>query len=76
MKNFPLGKTFSGKVTRVLNRKRHFNADKCYVHLCVRGHDYLFTDSDMKTAGDRALHQPEDLRSRNLFQRLFIDIWK
>lgn len=73
---FPIDKTYSAKLTHVRNKDSQTNENRDYYHMRVRGDDFLFSRHAMTVARLRALRQPEDNRSRNLFQRLLIDWWK
>ena len=76
MKYYPEEKTYGASLTRVTNTGRGHRENVSYFHLRVRGENFLFTRDQMFVAAARAKNQPEDLRRRNLFQRLFIDWWK
>jgi hypothetical protein len=46
---------------KIENRDRYRTADKHYYHLRDGETDYLFSDSQLETAEERALNNPEDL---------------
>jgi len=66
-------KKIKGSLSQVYNKDAKLNASLLYYHLHADGSDYLFTQSQMDVAKDRAFKNQEDLVDLRPFWEKWID---